>query len=101
MPKRTRSYKPNLLERLKDPAYAVEYLNAILEDADSDDSVLLTALRYVAEAQQMARVAESADVTRESLYRMLSESGNPTYTNLMKIIRALGFRLNFELPARP
>src|ERR1700674_5585500 len=52
--------------------------------------MFLVALRDVAEARQMARVAENAGVSRESLYRMLGASGNPTYRNLFGILKALG-----------
>src|ERR1700694_2913605 len=52
--------------------------------------MFLVALRDVAEARQMARVAKNAGVSRESLYRMLGASGNPTYRNLLGILKALG-----------
>lgn len=52
---RTRShYHADLRERLKDPAYAVEYLEAALEERDLP-AVFLLALRNVAEARGMAR----------------------------------------------
>lgn len=86
MPKRTTDYRTRLLEDLKDPAEASHYLNAALRDSEE---MLLVALRDVAEARQMAKVAESAGVSRESVYRMLSPSGNPTYRNLIGILRAL------------
>src|SRR5260370_42712189 len=39
----------------------------------------------------MKGLAEKAGVSRESLYRMMSETGNPTYTSLEGILAALGF----------
>ena len=88
MPKPTIDYRAALLEDLKDPTEAAEYLNAALEEDTPE--VFLTALRDVAEARQMASVAEQAGVAREALYRMLALSGNPTYKNLISIIQALG-----------
>ena len=49
MPKRTKSYETDLHERLTDPAYAMEYLRAALEDDEEGaDAVFLLALRDVA-----------------------------------------------------
>jgi probable addiction module antidote protein len=87
MPKRTTDYRSALLDDLKDPREAAHYLNAALRDSEE---ALLVALRDVAEARQMAKVAETVGVSRESLYRMLSASGNPTYRNFFGILRALG-----------
>jgi len=60
----------------------------------------LDALRDIAEARQIARVAEEAGVAREALYRMLGENGNPTYHSLLSILSALGLRIVF-VPAGP
>lgn len=64
-------------EHLRDPVIAAEYLNAALDDGDP--SVILMALRNVAEVQEggIAGVAERAELGRESMYKMLSSSGNP------------------------
>ena len=97
MPKRTRDYRETLLMDLQNPAEAASYLNAAL--ADSDEMFLL-ALRDVAEAKQMAKVAGAAGIARESIYRMLAETGNPTYTNLLGILRAIGLRLAIEAEAK-
>lgn len=86
MPKRTGDYHAELLEDLKNPLEAAHYLNAAREDSPE---MFLIALRNVAEARQMSKVAEEAGVSRESLYRMLSKSGNPTYQNFVSIMKAL------------
>jgi probable addiction module antidote protein len=92
MPKRTTDFRTDLLHDLTDPDEAAHYLNAALEDSDQ---MALVALRDVAEARQMTRVAEGAGVAREALYRMLNETGNPTYSSLMGILSALGLRIIF------
>jgi len=86
MPKRTTAYHDTLLEDLKDPTEAAHYLTAAMNDSED---MFLVALRNVAEAHQMSKVAGKAGVSRESLYRMLTRSGNPTYRNLFGILRAL------------
>src|SRR5437773_10129488 len=87
-----RSHKQSVVDRLRqDPSYAVDYVNAALEDGD--DSGFLKALRNVAESKRMSKVAADAEVERESLYRMLSETGNPRLSSLLGVLNALGLRL--------
>ena len=91
MPK-TKQYQEDLIEALRDRGEAEEYLNAALEDEDPE--VFLLALRNVAEAQGgIAHLADKAHLNRESLYRMLSERGNPEFRSLEAVLHALGFRL--------
>jgi len=86
------SHRERLVEELRaDPALAAEYLNAAAED--DDPRVYLTALRTVAEAQGMAKVAKAAGVPRESLYRALSAGGNPRFSTLHAILKAAGLRM--------
>jgi probable addiction module antidote protein len=92
MPKRTVNFREQLLEDLADPEEAALYLNAAAEDSEE---MLLVALRDIAEAKQMSHVAEHAGVAREALYRMLSKSGNPTYSSLRGVLTALGIRMRF------
>jgi probable addiction module antidote protein len=91
----SKSYHDLLLKQLKDPAEAAAYLEAALEEGD--DQVFLLALRDVAEAHGMARVAAEANLNRESLYRMLSEEGNPRLSSLEALLRAFGLRLAVEV----
>jgi probable addiction module antidote protein len=44
----------------------------------------------------MAQIAEEAQLGRESLYKTLSEEGNPTWDTLMKIMNAVKLRLSVE-----
>ena len=94
MSKTSRPYKPELLKALQDPLEAAEYLNAALEE-DMNELFLL-ALRNVAEAYGMTRLAEDAQLNRESMYRMLSEKGNPQFTSLNSILRQLGLKLSVQ-----
>ena len=93
---KSKSYQIDLIEALRDPHEAEEYLNASLEEEDPE--LFLLALRNVAEAQGgMAQLADKADLNRESLYRMLSERGNPEFKSLEALLHALGFRLAVTL----
>ena len=93
MPKRTRDYREGLLDSLMNPIAAAHYVNAALEDSDE---MFLIAMRDVAEARQMAKVASEAGISRESIYRMLSEAGNPRFSSLIGILKALGLKLAIE-----
>ncbi|HEV8621068.1 MAG TPA: addiction module antidote protein [Nitrospiraceae bacterium] len=89
---RTKSYQAELIESLRYSREAAEYLNAALEEDDPE--LFLLALRNVAEAQGgMAQLAEKARLNRESLYKMLSERGNPELRSLEALLHALGLRL--------
>lgn len=91
MPKRTISYRDGLLESLTYPAEAALYVEAALNESNE---MFLHALRDVAESRQMAKVAKDAGVAREALYRMLSETGNPTLNSLSAILHSLGLQLH-------
>ncbi len=93
---RPRRYEAVLDEDLQDPAEAVGYLDACLEDGDPE--VFLLALRDVARARGgVAKLAEATELNREHLYRMLSENGNPELRSLEALLGALGFRLSVTL----
>ncbi len=71
------------------------YLDAAL--TDGDPRVLLQAVRDVAAVRGgMAALARRAGIPRESLYRMLSSRGNPSYAAVRSILGAVGFRLSVE-----
>ena len=91
---RTTSYRKSLLTALEDRVEASAYLNAALDDSPQ---AFLKALRNVAQARQMSRVAKDAGVQRETLYRSFSEQGNPTFETLSSVLEALGMRLSIIL----
>jgi probable addiction module antidote protein len=91
------SHDEAVLRRLRnDPEFAIEYLRAALEDED-EPRVLLVALRRIAEARGgIAKVAKTAGVERESLYRALSAQGNPRLSTLTAVAKAMGLKLTVE-----
>ncbi len=91
----TVSHRERLIAELRaDSKLAAEYLNAAAEDKDR--RIYLAALRTVAEARGMAKVAKAAGVPRESLYRALSSGGNPRLSTLHAILKAAGLKLAVE-----
>ena len=95
MTKASRPYQESLREDLKDPREAAEYLSAALDDGEPE--VFLLALRDVAEAHGMKRLAEGAQLNRESMYRMLSDQGNPQLSSLAAVLQQLGLRLAVQV----
>jgi probable addiction module antidote protein len=49
----------------------------------------------------MTEVAREAGVTREALYKALSENGDPRLTTLLGVARALGVTLTAHVAAGP
>ena len=45
----------------------------------------------------MSRLAREVGMTREGLYKALSEKGNPTFATVMRITRALGMQLRITV----
>jgi probable addiction module antidote protein len=87
MPRST-SHDDFLMEILKDKKRARAYLEAAFDDPDW--RIFLIALRNVTLAQGgLAAVAARSGLNRESLYRALSEKGNPSIQTLFAVLEAL------------
>ncbi len=82
-------------ELRENPHFAVAYLKAALEQ-NGEPQVLLVALRRVVQARGIAKIAKTAGVERESLYRALSKHGNPRLSTLVAVTKAVGLRLTVE-----
>ncbi len=90
----TRKWDEYLRTSLEDPTEAAAYLNAALEDGDP--AVFLLALRHVAEARGIRKLAGRSNLNREHAYRILSKRGNPRLATLSSILDALDLRLAIE-----
>ncbi len=83
-------------EHLRSEAEVAAYLEAMLEDGDA--RAVPVALRTVVDAVGgMAALAERTGLSRETLYRTLSERGNPRLDTLTVILAAFGLRLTVQL----
>ncbi len=76
---------------LTNPEAQADLLNDAL--ASGDAPYIAQALGVIARARGMTEVARGAGVTREALYKSLSEDGDPRLTTLMGVTRALGVTL--------
>lgn len=96
--RKTKDYKEHLIERLQTPEDIAGYINAVIEE--NDVPTFLLALRDVADAQGLGKVAEEAKLNRENVYRMLSDKGNPRLSSLFSVLYVLGLELRVQ-PKEP
>lgn len=95
MPK-THTTRYDVSEHLRTPEDMAAYLEACLEDAHGDATRIAKALGDIARAKGMSQVARDAGLSRASLYRALSGDSSPNFDTILKIIEALGLRLQAE-----
>ena len=94
-----RRFKDFHTEQLRDSEDAKIYLFVALGDYEKDEDIgaFLLAVRDVAEAQGgTSKLADCVSLTREGLYKTLSENGNPQLNRMGTILRRLGFRFSIE-----
>src|ERR1700723_4497099 len=87
-------YKDDLLADLADPEYAAQYITAAYRESCG---AFLIALKDVADARfGMTKPANNVKANRVSLYRALSEGGNPTLNTFNSVLEALNLDVNFS-----
>ena len=92
--KLTKATPYDVAEHLRTPEEMAAYLDAWLEEAPDDAAGIAKALGNIARAKGMTQVAKDAGLSRESLYRALSADGNPSFSTVLKVARALGVKLH-------
>lgn len=87
-------FDKTVIEMLQeDHAFAVEYMKEAFAGLDEENGevLFLLALRRLVEARGgFSKIAAETKLNRETLYRTLSERGNPTISTTKKIINAAG-----------
>ncbi|MBK6004517.1 putative addiction module antidote protein [Ramlibacter ginsenosidimutans] len=91
---RTKTIAYDVAEQLRTPEEMAAYLDAWLEEAPEDAAGIARALGDIARAKGMSQVARDAGLSRESLYKALSENGNPSFATVLKVVRALGVKFH-------
>ncbi len=93
------SHHDQLVEYLKDPQAASDYLNLALEENDTVQ--FLVALRNVAEAHGgLLKLSQKVKMHRGNLYRMLSEKGNPEIHSVYRILNSYGLSLVVKVQSK-
>ena len=70
----------------------IAYLNAALDDGDP--ALISAALGDIARAHDMTQLAKETGITRDGLYKVLSPTGNPSFSTVQKVVEALGYKLD-------
>jgi probable addiction module antidote protein len=78
---------------LSSEADIVAYLQACFEEAPDDAAFLAKSLGVVARARGMTQLAKDIGLGRESLYKALSGDNNPSFATMLKVMSALGLKL--------
>jgi probable addiction module antidote protein len=91
---KTKTLPYDVAQQLRTPEEMAEYLDAWLSEAPDDVAGIARALGDIARAKGMTMVARETGLSRESLYKALSEEGNPSLATVLKVAKALGLRLH-------
>lgn len=76
------------------------YLEACIEEAGDDPAFIVQALGVIARAKNMSQLARDTGLTREGLYKALSPDGNPTFSTVAKVAKALGLQITVSAPLK-
>jgi probable addiction module antidote protein len=97
MRKPTTSARWDPADHLTTERQMAAYLEAALDDGDA--RIVAAALGDIARAVGMSTVARETGLGRESLYKALSDNGNPELGTVLRVLRAVGLRLQVREPA--
>jgi len=89
--------KFEIADYLDDSKMVTEYLNAVLEDGDSQD--LVAAIGHIAKAIGMTKIAEQTGLSRPSLYKALNQDSKPQFDTIYKVLKAVGGQLKIDSTA--
>lgn len=93
----THTTRYDVAEHLRTEGEAQAYIEAAFEEAGDDAALIARALGDVARARGMTQVAYDAGLSRESLYKALSGERSPDFSTMLKVMRAVGLRLQPEV----
>lgn len=85
------------IDTLTSPEAEAAYLEAAFEDGDP--ALIAAVIGDVARARGMARIAEDAGLSRETMYKAFRREGNPTLDTLSRVLKALGVKLSVQKAA--
>jgi len=94
---KTKTIPYDVAAQLRTPEEMAAYLDAWLDEFPDDAAGMARALGDIARAKGMTQVARDAGLSRESLYKVLSAGGNPSFATVLKVARALGIKLHAEV----
>ena len=102
-PSNSKSVKPSrydVADHLQSPEDMAAYLDAWFDEFPDDVSGIARAVGDIARAKGMTQIAKDAGLSRESLYRALSQEGNPSLSTILKVLGAVGLKLSVSVATR-
>ncbi|MEI7427976.1 MAG: addiction module antidote protein [Betaproteobacteria bacterium] len=69
-----------------------QYFKACVDEAGDDAA-------FIAKARGMTQLSKQTNMGRESLYKALSGEGNPSFATILKVIDALGLKIEGSVKA--
>lgn len=93
MANKNKKYKEMLFDELQDANFAAGYLTECYKLGQKE---LLLGLKDVIEARGgISKISKKSKLNRESLYKLLSKTGNPKLKSLEILFDALGLEIVF------
>ncbi|MFI5305477.1 MAG: DNA-binding protein [Nitrospiria bacterium] len=97
MAKKSVDFKNYLIEKLKDPELAVTYLNEHFRyQGPERKKHLLLGIKNVIKAQGFTILSRKSEISRRTLYKAFSETGNPTVETLLTLLDTIGVSIRFQ-----
>ena len=84
----------DLADEIETREDVIGILEAALEE--NDPEFLFKVIGDIARSRGMAQIARDLNLNRESLYRSLSQEGNPSFVTIVKVLDNLGFQLSVK-----
>ena len=95
--RKAKTTRYDVAEHLRTQEEMAAYLEACMDEANGDAAFVAKALGDIARAKGMTQVARDAGLSRESLYKALSGERSPNFDTVLKVMGALGLKLNAEV----
>ena len=83
-----------MAEHINTKEDVIGILEAALEENDTE--FLFEVIGDIARSKGMTQIAKELNLARESLYRSLSQDGNPSFATVAKVLDNLGFQLSIK-----
>jgi probable addiction module antidote protein len=84
----------HLADEIETREDVIGILEAALEEEDTE--FLFEVIGDIARSKGIAKIATELNLNRESLYRSLSQDGNPSFNTIVKVLDKLGFQLSIK-----
>jgi len=84
----------NMSEYLSTPEERALYIEEVMKD--NDETLLLSALKDVADSMGISELSNQSGLPRATIYKALAKTGNPRFSSLTSILHALGLKISIQ-----